>query len=506
MKRILLLSLLLISSFGFGQEPVIEWQKSLGGTGTDKAETIKQTTDGGYVVAGYSLSNDEDVTGNNGFYDYWIVKLDSSGNITWQKSLGGTNQDQAYSIQQTTDGGYIVAGITWSNDGDVTGHHGMFDSWIVKLNASGDITWQKSLGGSYRDEAYSIQQTTDGGYIVAGNSYSNDGDVTGNNGTYDYWIIKLDDSGNITWQKSLGGSVGDFAYSIKQTADGGYIVAGRSDSNDGDVTGHHGSTSYSDAWIVKLDASGNIIWQKSLGGSGVDEAYSIEQTTNGSYIVAGHTESTDGDVIGNSGGVKYWVIKLDASGNIIWQKPLSLNNSNWSVAESIKQTADGGYVVTGYNNDGDFDFSVVKLDTSGNITWQKSIGGSWSDEARSIQQTTDGGFIVAGYSESTDGDVSGNKGEEDFWVVKLSPETLSINEYKTLKFNIYPNPTTKTFTISSEKLVNSAFKIIDSQGKEVLTGKMNGKEEIIDITKLSKGVYSVVFDNSELRTVSVIKE
>jgi hypothetical protein len=284
MKRILLLTLLLISSFGFGQKVVIDWQKTLGGSSPDHATSIQQTTDGGYIVAGYSSSDDGDVTGDNGSYDSWVVKLDAVGNITWQKSLGGSGDDRAYSIQQTANGGYIVVGWSDSNDGDVIGNNGDFDYWVVKLDAVGNITWQKSLGGSGLDRAWSIQQTTDGGYIIVGQSFSNDGDVTGNNGWADYWIVKLGVSGNIIWQKSLGGSSYDYAHSIQQIADGGYIVAGRSKSNNGDITGNNGGY---DFWIVNLDASGNITWQKSLGGSGADAAYSIQQTTDGGYIIVG---------------------------------------------------------------------------------------------------------------------------------------------------------------------------------------------------------------------------
>ena len=177
------------------------------------------------------------------------MKLDATGNITWQKSLGGTNQDYGYSIQQTTGGGYIVAGYSNSNDGDVTGNNGGVDCWIVKLDTVGNITWQKSLGGSGFDSAYSIKQTQDGGFIVACESYSNDGDVTGNNGSYDYWIVKLDSGGEITWQKSFGGSEGDAASSIQQTNDGGYIIAGSSYSNDGDLTVNNGLNEH---WIIKL--------------------------------------------------------------------------------------------------------------------------------------------------------------------------------------------------------------------------------------------------------------
>ena len=185
--------------------PEIQWAKCYGGSEYDAALSIQQTTDGGYIVAGLSLSNDNDVSGNHGGEDYWIVKLTSTGSIEWQKSLGGSGEDRASSVIQTTDGGYIIAGTSNSNDGDVSGNHGRDDYWIVKLSSTGILEWQKSLGGSGDDDANSIQQTTDGGYIIAGGSNSNDGDVSGNHGSDDYWIVKLAPSGSIEWQKSLGG-------------------------------------------------------------------------------------------------------------------------------------------------------------------------------------------------------------------------------------------------------------------------------------------------------------
>jgi PKD repeat protein len=292
------------------QAQTIEWQKCLGGSFYDDARSIQQTTDGGYIVAGYTKSNDGDVSGNHGSSDYWIVKLNATGDTTWTKCLGGSNDDYAHSIQQTTDGGYIVAGYTESNDGDVYGNHGSSDYWIVKLNATGDTTWTKNLGGSGYDYALSIQQTTDGGYIVAGYTESNDGDVSGNHDWYDFWVVKLNATGDTTWTKCFGGSSYDYARSIQQTTDGGYIVAGYTKSNDGDVSGFNDSTDY---WIVKLNATGDTTWTKSLGGSNYDDAHSIQQTTDGGYIVAGYTYSNDGDVSGNHGGADFWVVKLSDS-------------------------------------------------------------------------------------------------------------------------------------------------------------------------------------------------
>ena len=253
MKNLLLiLSLFLSTLYLTAQAPSIEWQKSLGGSGSDIGRSIQQTTDGGYIVVGESNSTNGDVTGNHGDFDYWVVKLSSTGAIIWQKTLGGTGSDNAYSIRQTTDGGYVVAGTSNSNDGDVTGNHGDFDYWIVKLSSTGSIIWQKSLGGSGIDWATSSQQTTDGGYIVIGGSNSIDGDITASLGINDYWVVKLSSTGSITWQKSLGGSRNDVGWSIQQRTDGGFIIAGTSDSNDGDVTGNNGNSDY---WVIKLSAS-----------------------------------------------------------------------------------------------------------------------------------------------------------------------------------------------------------------------------------------------------------
>ncbi|MDX9705524.1 MAG: T9SS type A sorting domain-containing protein [Weeksellaceae bacterium] len=484
------LAIYIIILFGFmvqtqAQAPDIEWQKSLGGSYGEIAYSVQQTTDGGYIVAGYSESNDGDVNSNYGFSDYWIVKLNSAGSIEWQKSLGGSDVDYAYSIQQTTDGGYIVAGRSYSNDGDVSGNHGFSDYWIVKLDSTGNTQWQKSLGGSYADYAKSIQQTTDGGYIVAGAASSNDGDVSGNLGGYDYWVVKLDKSGSMEWQKSLGGSSNDYATSIQQTTDGGYIVAGYSESNDGDVIGNHGDKDY---WVVKLDSTGNMEWQKSLGGSGWDAAHSIQQTTDNGYIVAGYSESNDGDVSGNHGNMDYWVVKLDNIGNMEWQK--SLGGSDAEVANSIQQTTDGGYIIAGYSSSNDGDVSnnygltdcwIVKLNDTGNIEWQKSLGESSYDAAISIQQTTDEGYIIAGQSDSTE-----TPGYTNFLIIKLYPAQISVDDIDFESIETYPNPTNGILNFT-EPVKNIT--IYDISGKTVKTRSETSK--IIDLSGLAKGVYIV---------------
>lgn len=484
MKKFILFTILL-SAFCVFSQPSIQWQKCLGGAGYDQANSIQQTTDGCYIVAGISDSNDGDVTGNIGSGDYWIAKITNIGEIEWQKSLGGSGGDAANSIQQTTDGGYIVAGNSDSNDGDVTGNHGGFsDYWVVKLSNTGGIEWQKSLGGTGNDQAYSIQQTTDGSYIVAGFSESNDGDVTGNHGNIDYWIVKLNGSGVIEWQKSFGGTGSDWATSIQQTIDGGYVVVGFSDSNDNDITVAHGSNDY---WVVKLTSVGGIEWQKSLGGTYYDSACAIQQTSDGGYIVAGQSQSIDGDVTGNHGYTDYWIVKLDNSGLIEWEKSIGGVYSEYPT--SIQQTKDGGYIVIGTSILLG-DCRVVKLSGNGNIEWQKEYGSDGGGEGgNSIQQTTDGGYIITGGITSTD--VAGFHGDMDYWVIKLSG-TLSIPETTMdTNFVIYPNPVKNEINVRTNIInIGSSYSIYDQLGKKVQTGKLNTENNIIDISNLSKSIYT----------------
>ena len=258
--------------------------------------------------------------------------------IVWQKCLGGSSTDYALSIRQTTDGGSIVAGSSFSNDGDVSGNHGYDDYWVVKLNSVGEIVWQKSLGGSYHDYAYSIRQTTDGGFIIAGWSESNDGDVSGHHGStdyYDYWVVKLNSAGEIEWQKCLGGSDGDVAWSIHQTSDGGFIVAGHSNSNDGDVSGWHegyddiGGNPLPDYWVVKLSPEDGIIENAVM-----PEQFAINVFPN---------PFNSSCVIAAPAGAK--IEMYDLLGNRLWSKTIPRSaqaNLVWAPDESI---ASGIYLV-----------------------------------------------------------------------------------------------------------------------------------------------------------------
>lgn len=487
-------------------QPIIQWQKCLGGSGTEQAYSIKQTNDDGYIVAGSCSSRNGDVIVNHGDLDAWLIRLDHNGSILWQKALGGWQEDRAFSVQGTLDGGYIIAGRSKSDDGDLNENHGEFDAWIVKLRNNGEIQWQSSIGGSLNDMAYAIQQTSDGGYILAGNTESNDKDVQGNQGKNDFWIVKLNKDGIIEWQKLLGGSLDDYARSLLETEDLGYIIVGSTESNDGDVKKNQGG---SDSWIVKLDISGKIEWQKTIGGPEYDRINKVDYTSDKCIILTGGSSSKSGDVIGNRGNTDIWTVKLNSAGNILWQK--SLGGPRYENSYSISQTLDNGFIISGVNssdggdvfgNHGGNDSWIVKIDSFGMFEWQKSLGGTEFEETSEIEQCKDGGYILAGSSSSFNGDVKGNHGSMDAWIVKLNWNSETNNKNNILKeVNIYPNPARDLIAIQYKNIPShSRVDLVNELGVVVASKKIIdnlGKMEI-DLSKnnIVSGIY-------ELRIVSV---
>jgi hypothetical protein len=356
---------------------------TIGGSGLEGAFSIIQTTDGGYAVAGYTASF------GAGGDDVYVVKLDGSGNLQWTRTIGSVYIDGGYSIIQTTDGGYAVAGETNSFGA------GNADVYVEKLDGSGNIQWTRTIGGSGDDYGYSIIQTTDGGYAVAGSTTSFGA------GNEDVYVVKLNGSGNIQWTRTIGGSGEEEGFSIIQTTDGGYAVAGYTSSF---------GAGFWDVYVVKLDGSGNLQWTRTIGSVYIDGGNSIIQTTDGGYAVAGSTTSF------GAGNADVYVVKLDGSGNLQWTR--TIGGSNWDGGNSIIQTTDGGYAVAGYTESfgaGNEDVYVVKLDSSGNIQWTRTIGGGNYDYGYSIIQTSDGGYAVAGYTKS----FGVGAGDENIYVVKL---------------------------------------------------------------------------------------
>jgi hypothetical protein len=332
------------------QNPNIEWSRSYGGTLNEGGGKFRRTADEGYIMLGSTSSNNGDVTSQKGAEDAWLVKMDYNGEIQWQKSYGGTNYDGAVTIDYTNDGGYIFAGYTWSNDGDVQGHLPGWnaDYWVVKVDSIGNLQWQKCLGGTMNDYATSILQTNDGGFMVAGLSSSADGNVTGHHGDTskpDIWIVKLDSTGEIQWNKSYGGTEDEQVVEIIQLPDSGYAFATFTSSSDGDVSFNHGL--FFDIWLVQLNPGGDILWEKTYGGSNTDVFGDLIKTQDGGYLLGGVTRSTDGDVtsfIGSKGNA--WLVKLDSQGGLQWQKTYVGINNDGGV-HHIESTSDKGYVFTG---------------------------------------------------------------------------------------------------------------------------------------------------------------
>jgi len=486
-------------------QPTIQWQKTYGGTSYDEAYSTQQTSDGGYIVAGRSISSNGDIFGNHGGDDFWVLKINSIGSIQWKKSLGGSFNDGARRIQETSDGGYIVVGYTASNNYDVSGNHGgISDGWVVKLSSTGTIEWQKTLGGSGRDDIWAIQQTLDNGYILAGRTSSNDGDVSENKGQLDFWVVKLNESGNIQWQKTLGGSNDDMAKSVRQTSDGGYIIAGESSSIDGDVTNPLGNA---DFWVVKLSSLGTLDWQKSFGGNNADIPSEILLTTDGGYVVTGYVGSGTSDISVYYGLFDFWVVKISASGQLLWEKTVGGTQPDY--ARAIVNAPGGGFFIAGstsssdgdiVENNGGSELWVVKISEIGELVWQKTYGGTKNDFGFAIDNTSDNGLVLAGSAWSTDGDLAGslNRGKADFWVLKLSPEPSTPTSTPAIpQITLYPNPAHNTITLQAPSAGTTLnVTIYDLLGRTLLREEIpNGGQ--LNIAALQKGVYFVAAEDGD---------
>lgn len=505
------ITLLLCNTWVFNaQAPLIQWQKSFGGSNQDSANYVIQTTDGGYIFTGSSNSNNGDVSGNHGDFDIWVGKISPSGSLEWQKSLGGGGTEWSRNIQQTQDGGYIIAGRSNMNGGDVTGNHGNYDFWVVKLNANGIIQWQKSLGGSSHDDAFFVIETSDNGFIIVGSSLSIDGDVTASHAQDNVWVVKTNAVGIIEWQKTYGGSNNEIAKHIEPTSDGGYILTGYSDSNDGDLTFNNGGL---DVWVFKIDSIGNIIWQKSYGGSENEVGECIKQTSDGGYVFVGSTLSNDGDVSGNNGFVDGWLVKISATGDLMWQR--ALGGSDIDTIEEIQLTPNGGFVVIGASqsnngnvigNHGLFDYWTAFLNSDRIIVWQRPFGGSQSDYGNSLKSTSDGGYIVAGYSESNNGDVSGNHGVQDSWIFKLAPDPLLVTELENIACVLFPNPVTDQLHLEATIPIDRII-IYTPLGQMVYDRAQNGNSVTVSTDGFCDGLYLVeVHSANNSNTYKILKQ
>ena len=406
--------------------PEIFTQNIFGGSQVDISYDMKSTIDGGYIVVGESLSDDGNVVGNKGENDCWILKLDRNYNIQWQKTYGGSSYDAAYTVVQTNDGGYLIGARTESNDGDISVSIGDEDFWLIKLGPLGKIEWERTYGGTLFDRVISVQQTTDGGYVLAGETHSIDGNIGSNHGSSDGWVVKLAKDGSLEWEKTFGGSQYDWLRKIIQLDDGKYVIGGSMQSSDGNIGNNYGNT---DFWVAMLDSDGNYIWEKNYGGSMNDIFTNMIELQSGDFIVIGGSTSSDGDFINNKGDFDYSILKINNSGNILWSK--SYGGSKKEIARTVMETPDNCYIIAGYTASVDYDISsyygnndcwLIKLDSLGNLLWESSYGGSGSESSASLVLINEERFLMAAHSESVDGDVVKNNGYEDFWIVELSTE------------------------------------------------------------------------------------
>ncbi|MEM1339337.1 MAG: hypothetical protein AAF634_10730 [Bacteroidota bacterium] len=347
---------------------------TFGGSLNDNANAVVNTVDGGYIILGHTQSNDGDIANKpNTSFDFWVLKFNAQNEIEWTNTYGGSDDDRGQDVIQTGDGSYVIVGYSTSSDGDLKGNAGAQDHWVVKLDPGGNLVWQKSFGFSGRDEGISVIETSDNGLVVVGIL-----DVTASNGEGsslqrrhaggDYWVLKLDANGELLWRNFFGGTFTDTAYDVVETSDQGYLVIGSSDSEDVDIKNNRGTY---DFWAVRLDSEGNMIWENSYGGSEIDEAYATIRSNDGNYLILGDTRSSDKEVSFNHGGADVWLIKINDAGELLWDK---------------------------------------------------SFGGTAFDAGRAIVRSDQGGYLITGSSRSLDGDLNNNQGQNDAWIIKITEE------------------------------------------------------------------------------------
>ena len=342
------------------------WAKTIGGSGFDYAQLIQQTNDGGHIIRANTNSF------GAGGADFWILKLDENGNISWQKTYGGEDNDNGRFIQQISNGAYILMGITSS----FTSYERA--TWMLKLNNDGDVLWQRTYAAPGEDDcSYSFLRTTDGGYIISGPG-----------GTLDYppyshraWVMKLDINGYVTWRKRYNGPQNDELFFIQQTQNGEYIAVGRTNSfGAGD----------DDIWVLKLDSNGDILWQKTYGGSAIDYPRSLIKTSDGEFLISATTQSF------GTGENDLWLIKLNGDGIISWQKTYGGNDSDTGYCQ---QTADGRYIVVGYtfsDESWEYDIWVIEIDSTGSLIWERTFVGIDDSRIYSLSKMLNGDYLVVG--------------------------------------------------------------------------------------------------------------
>tara|TARA_B110001469_G_C9643977_1_gene324691 strand:+ start:504 stop:1796 length:1293 start_codon:yes stop_codon:yes gene_type:complete len=402
--------------------------KNYGGSKNDVANAVVKTLDGGAVVLGYTQSingNITDKTTEN--FDFWVLKLDAENNMQWSKTFGGTNDDRGNDIIQTNDGGFAVLGYSTSSNQDVPGNAGSQDFWMIKLDANGAISWSKTFGYTGADFGTTLLQTTDNNYLITGvlDVTSSGGQGNSRNSQRhaggDIWALKLSENGDLQWSKYFGGSFTDAPFGVVETEDHNFIIAGSSDSGDVDLSNNNGSY---DFWVLKIASNGTLLWERSLGGSEIDEGRAITTTNDGQFLIVGDTRSQDINVSNNNGAADVWIIKMNTDGNLIWEK--TIGGTSFDVARSVSKTQDNGFVISGssrsldagFTNQGQNDALLLKIDSEGNLVWKQTIGGTEIDFFYDAVQLNDATIIAVGETSSSNGDLTENKGFSDALIIK----------------------------------------------------------------------------------------
>jgi hypothetical protein len=446
--RIVVVASIFAAHVTFGQlltPPPLDWQAGFGGTGDDIATTFVPVANGGYLVAGYS---DSSTNGNKtapayGGFDYWIVRLDESGNALWDRSYGGSTNDMLHAVVPMADGGFILGGFSQSavSGTKTSTNFGGYDYWLVRINASGDVLWDRSFGGTGGETLWSMEQTSDGGLVLGGLSRSGPG---GNKTSVSYgndiWLVRLDAAGEILWDLTYGAGVEVWRVVVRPTPEGGFFVGGTSSSGIGGnktSTNHTSGLGFSwdDYWVLRLDGAGNKLWERQLGGTERDALSDLTLLPGGGVLASGHSYSYPGGTktAPNHGTRDYWIVRLDSNGNQLWDE--SYGGAEFDRLRSATMLSDGGLVLFGHSpgvppsfDSGGLDYWLVRIDSQGDEIWNKQIGGSREDgdgfsfEPEGSIVVTSNSVVIGGTSRSG---VSGlkmvpNFGRRDFWVVSLN--------------------------------------------------------------------------------------
>jgi uncharacterized repeat protein (TIGR01451 family) len=410
----------------------VYWTKNYGGSSLDDAACIKSTADGGHIMCGSTISNDHDVGGLHGSAkDIWLVKLSKTGAIEWQKTYEGTYDEDANSLILTSDGGYAISGTANMFTGTA-------NALILKISSTGVLQWQKQIGGSSADRGWQLAETTDGGFVITGETIGTpDGDFAGltNHGDYDLFVAKLSSTGTFLWAKIYGGNQHERGFVIRQLSDGNLLVAGRAVSDNGDVTGNHNNYDAGDYWVLKLTPAGNVIWKKCYGGDGDETPYNAFEKNNRYYLIGttmNLSHAASGDVNGVIDGYDMWFVVLDTDGNLIRQKCIG-GTSSVDFGLDIAPTIDNKFIIAGYSqsddvyvsgNHGLTDFALIKIDSLGTKQWGKLFGTSQYDRANSVSVNADSSFSLLGNVSVADGDVTAIYGNSDFWLVNYTDTSL----------------------------------------------------------------------------------